>query len=139
MWPPFMRASAPLVMAKFSNEFVASGGLLGGDPALERRRLALATLSQYAMAEFLGARRPSGLRKSVQELRTTFSIEEMQWAWPLSLISNEAKAYIGAWRSERDDVRCPIRLLKKVSIWQCVIMQCKMPNCGVLAQPIRSY
>lgn len=44
------------------------------------------------------------------KLRTTFSEQPMQWDWPAAVNFYEAKAYC-AWRSERDGVTTPYRLL----------------------------
>ncbi|OGT72319.1 MAG: hypothetical protein A3H44_10475 [Gammaproteobacteria bacterium RIFCSPLOWO2_02_FULL_57_10] len=46
------------------------------------------------------------------KLRTTFSIEDMQWDWPAVVNFYEAKAYC-AWRSARDGVKTPYRLLQE--------------------------
>lgn len=45
-------------------------------------------------------------------LRTVFAIVPMQWDWPAVVNYYEAKAYC-AWRSERDDVKTPYRLLRE--------------------------
>ncbi|MDO9519144.1 MAG: 5-histidylcysteine sulfoxide synthase [Pseudohongiella sp.] len=44
------------------------------------------------------------------KLRTIFSEQPMQWDWPAAVNFYEAKAYC-AWRSERDGVKTPYRLL----------------------------
>jgi 5-histidylcysteine sulfoxide synthase/putative 4-mercaptohistidine N1-methyltranferase len=44
------------------------------------------------------------------KLRTIFSEEAMQWDWPAVVNFYEAKAY-SVWRSERDGVKTPYRLL----------------------------
>ncbi|MDP1932298.1 MAG: 5-histidylcysteine sulfoxide synthase [Gammaproteobacteria bacterium] len=46
------------------------------------------------------------------KLRTTFSVEDMQWDWPAVVNFYEAKAYC-AWRSTRDGVKTPYRLLQE--------------------------
>lgn len=46
------------------------------------------------------------------KLRTTFSVEQMQWDWPAIVNHYEATAYC-AWRSERDGVKTPYRLLQE--------------------------
>jgi putative 4-mercaptohistidine N1-methyltranferase len=45
-------------------------------------------------------------------LRTTFSVEDMQWDWPVAVNFYEAKAYC-AWRTERDGATTPYRLLQE--------------------------
>ena len=45
-------------------------------------------------------------------LRTTFSVVPMQWDWPAVVNYYEAKAYC-VWRSERDGVKTPYRLLRE--------------------------
>ncbi len=46
------------------------------------------------------------------KLRTVFRVETMQWDWPVVVNHYEAKAYC-AWRSEKDGVSNPYRLLKE--------------------------
>ncbi|MDX1492140.1 MAG: 5-histidylcysteine sulfoxide synthase [Pseudohongiellaceae bacterium] len=46
------------------------------------------------------------------KLRTTFSIEDMQWDWPAVVNYYEASAYC-AWKSECDGVTTPYRLLQE--------------------------
>src|SRR5690606_23856495 len=46
------------------------------------------------------------------KLRTTFSVEDMQWSWPVVVNYYEANAYC-RWRSERDGVSSPYRLLQE--------------------------
>lgn len=46
------------------------------------------------------------------KLRTTFSVEDMQWDWPVVANYYEAKAYC-AWRTERDGASVPYRLLRE--------------------------
>src|SRR5690606_26344383 len=45
-------------------------------------------------------------------LRTIFDVVPMQWDWPAVVNYYEAKAYC-VWRSERDDVKTPYRLLRE--------------------------
>ena len=46
------------------------------------------------------------------KLRTTFNVQPMQWDWPVVANFYEAKAYC-AWRSARDGVNTPYRLLQE--------------------------
>lgn len=46
------------------------------------------------------------------KLRTTFNVQAMQWDWPVVANFYEAKAYC-AWRSARDGVKTPYRLLQE--------------------------
>lgn len=53
---------------------------------------------------------PVGLHQ--YKLRTTFSVQPMQWDWPVVANFYEAKAYC-AWRSAREGVKTPYRLLQE--------------------------
>jgi len=46
------------------------------------------------------------------KLRTTFSVEDMQWDWPAVVNYFEASAYC-AWKSEQDGAKSPYRLLQE--------------------------
>jgi 5-histidylcysteine sulfoxide synthase/putative 4-mercaptohistidine N1-methyltranferase len=46
------------------------------------------------------------------KLRTVFNVQDMQWDWPVVVNHYEAKAYC-VWRSEKDGVIEPYRLLKE--------------------------
>ncbi len=90
-------------------EFVASGGYLE-DRFWSQDGLAWRRFRNTRWPSFWVQDGPVGSHR--YKLRTTFSVEPMQWSWPVVTNFYEAKAYC-AWRSERDDVSVPYRLLKE--------------------------
>ncbi len=103
------KASQRLISNGEYYEFVASGGYLE-DRFWSQEGLAWRRFRNTRWPSFWVQDGPVGSHRF--KLRTTFSVEPMQWSWPVVANYYEAKAYC-AWRSERDDVAVPYRLLKE--------------------------
>ncbi len=103
------RASRQLISNGEFYEFVSSGAYL------EQKYW---TVQGWEWRRFRNTRWPTfwvqdgpvGLHQ--YKLRTTFSVQPMQWDWPVIANFYEAKAYC-AWRSARDGVKTPYRLLQE--------------------------
>lgn len=105
---PF-KASQRLISNGEFYEFVASGGYLD-DRFWSEDGLAWRRFRNTRWPTFWVQDGPVGSHRF--KLRTTFSVEEMQWDWPVVANFYEAKAYC-AWRTERDGVNVPYRLLQE--------------------------
>lgn len=103
------RASQHLISNGEFYEFVASGSYLN-DRFWSERGLSWRRFRNSRWPTFWVQDGPVGSHRF--KLRTTFSIEEMQWDWPVVVNHYEAKAYC-TWRSERDGVEVPYRLLQE--------------------------
>ena len=101
------KASQRLISNGEFYEFVSSGGYLN-DSYWSEEGLAWRRFRNTRWPTFWVQDGPVGSHRF--KLRTTFSVEEMQWDWPVVANHYEAKAYC-AWRSERDAVNVPYRLL----------------------------
>ena len=88
-------------------EFVASGGYLD-DRHWSQEGLQWRRFRNTRWPSFWVQDGPVGSHR--YKLRTTFSVEDMQWSWPVVANYYEAKAYC-AWRTERDEAAVPYRLL----------------------------
>lgn len=106
---PAFKASQHLISNGEFYEFVASGAYLD-DRHWSAEGLAWRRFRNTRWPTFWVADGPAGSHRF--KLRTTFSVEPMQWAWPVIANYYEAKAYC-AWRSERDGVSVPYRLLQE--------------------------
>lgn len=103
------KASQRLISNGEFYEFVASGGYLD-DRNWSEQGLAWRRFRNTRWPTFWVQDGPAGSHRF--KLRTTFSVEEMQWDWPVVVNHYEAKAYC-AWRSKRDGVNEPYRLLQE--------------------------
>lgn len=103
------RASQRLISNGEFYEFVASGGYLD-DRFWSEQGLGWRRFRNTRWPTFWVQDGPVGSHR--YRLRTTFSVEDMQWDWPAVVNYYEAKAYC-AWRSERDGVKTPYRLLQE--------------------------
>lgn len=103
------KASQRLISNGEYYEFVSSGGYLN-DSYWSEDGLAWRRFRNTRWPTFWVQDGPVGSHRF--KLRTTFSVEEMQWDWPVVANHYEAKAYC-AWRSERDAVNVPYRLLQE--------------------------
>lgn len=103
------KASQRLISNGEFYEFVASGGYLN-DRFWSEQGLGWRRFRNTRWPTFWVQDGPVGSHRF--KLRTTFSVEEMQWDWPVVANHYEAKAYC-AWRSERDGVSAPYRLLQE--------------------------
>lgn len=103
------KASTRLISNGEYYEFVASGGYLD-DRFWSEQGLAWRRFRNTRWPSFWVQDGPVGSHR--YRLRTTFSVEDMQWDWPAVVNYYEAKAYC-AWRSERDGVSTPYRLLQE--------------------------
>lgn len=103
------RASQRLISNGEFYEFVAGGGYLD-DRFWSEQGLGWRRFRNTRWPTFWVQDGPVGSHR--YRLRTTFSVEDMQWDWPAVVNYYEAKAYC-AWRSERDGVKTPYRLLQE--------------------------
>lgn len=103
------KASQRLISNGEFYEFVASGGYLN-DRFWSEQGLAWRRFRNTRWPTFWVQDGPAGSHRF--KLRTTFSVEQMQWDWPVVTNHYEAKAYC-AWRSERDGVTAPYRLMQE--------------------------
>lgn len=103
------KASQRLISNGEFYEFVASGGYLD-DRHWSEKGLAWRRFRNTRWPTFWVQDGPVGSHR--YRLRTTFSVEDMQWDWPVCVNYYEAKAYC-AWRSERDGATTPYRLLQE--------------------------
>jgi 5-histidylcysteine sulfoxide synthase/putative 4-mercaptohistidine N1-methyltranferase len=105
---PF-KASQRLISNGEFYEFVASGAYLD-DRYWSENGLAWRRFRNTRWPTFWVQDGPVGSHRF--RLRTTFSVEDMQWDWPVVTNYYEATAYC-AWRGERDGVSTPYRLLQE--------------------------
>ena len=103
------KASQRLISNGEFYEFVASGAYLD-DRFWSEQGLGWRRFRNTRWPTFWVQDGPVGSHRF--KLRTTFSVEDMQWDWPVVANHYEAKAYC-AWRSERDGVKVPYRLLQE--------------------------
>ena len=103
------KASQRLISNGEFYEFVASGGYLD-DRFWSEQGLSWRRFRNTRWPTFWVQDGPAGSHRF--KLRTTFSVEQMQWDWPIIANHYEAKAYC-AWRSERDGVKVPYRLMQE--------------------------
>jgi 5-histidylcysteine sulfoxide synthase/putative 4-mercaptohistidine N1-methyltranferase len=103
------KASQRLISNGEFYEFVASGGYLN-DRFWSQEGLGWRRFRNTRWPTFWVQDGPAGSHRF--KLRTTFSVEDMQWDWPVVANHYEAKAYC-AWRSDRDGVTVPYRLLQE--------------------------
>jgi 5-histidylcysteine sulfoxide synthase/putative 4-mercaptohistidine N1-methyltranferase len=103
------KASQRLISNGEFYEFVASGGYLDDQFWSEQGR-DWRRFRNTRWPTFWVQDGPVGSNRF--KLRTTFSVEDMQWDWPVAANFYEAKAYC-AWRSARDGVQSPYRLLQE--------------------------
>ncbi|MGM0633932.1 MAG: putative 4-mercaptohistidine N1-methyltransferase, partial [Pseudomonadota bacterium] len=105
---PF-RASKQLISNGEFYEFVRSGAYLD-DRYWSTSGAAWRKFRNTRWPTFWVQHGPVGAHR--YRLRTTFSVIPMQWDWPAVVNYYEARAYC-AWRSERDGVKTPYRLLQE--------------------------
>ncbi|MEX1199057.1 MAG: 5-histidylcysteine sulfoxide synthase [Pseudohongiellaceae bacterium] len=103
------RASRLLVCNGEFYEFVSSGAYLD-DRYWSEQGSAWRRFRNTRWPAFWVQHGPAGSHR--YRLRTTFGVIPMQWDWPAVVNYYEAKAYC-AWRSERDGVDTPYRLLQE--------------------------
>lgn len=103
------KASQRLISNGEFYEFVASGGYLE-DRHWSEKGLNWRRFRNTRWPTFWVQDGPVGSHR--YRLRTTFSVEDMQWDWPVCVNYYEAKAYC-AWRTERDGASSPYRLLQE--------------------------
>lgn len=103
---PF-KASQRLISNGEFYEFVSSGGYLD-DRFWSEQGLSWRRFRNTRWPTFWVQDGPVGSHR--YKLRTTFTVEDMQWDWPVVANYYEAKAYC-AWLSDRDSVSVAYRLL----------------------------